>query len=89
MIKTQSHKSNLILKSVNYPVVLIFWGAVLQIGTLVYFRGPKIYFAKFWELFKKTSGIKCKKCRSLCSKGLGMVALGRVRVGDTKTNKVS
>jgi len=30
---------------------------------LVYFSGQEVNFAKFWKLFTKTSGIKCKTCR--------------------------
>jgi len=57
----------------------------LALAALVCFRGPEIYFAKFWYLFKKTSDIKCKKADLyVCSKGLGMVASGRVRGVDTK-----
>ena len=38
----------------------------------------------FGNFLKKSSGIKCKKRRSLFGLVLGKVAPGRVRVGDAK-----
>ena len=62
----------------------------MPLGVSFVFSGPDIYLAKFCSVFEEF--IKCEKCRSLFSYGLGIVApagfgygklnkLGKVRLG--------